>query len=109
MPIYRQTLKDYYVQISNKLARSKDLSPEALGMLVHMLSMSPDFNPTKKEMRSRVAKIGDKRFDTAYAELQESGYVYSEKRLSKQHHFDYQWYVSSEPWSKEKFLERILG
>lgn len=109
MPIHKRGLENDYVQISTTLAHTKDLSPEALGILVHMLSLPPEFNPTKKDMKSRVGKIGDPRFNKAYKELQDSGFLYYEKRRTKSNQFDHQWHASSVRRSKRQFQKLVKG
>jgi hypothetical protein len=95
--IYKSTVETKFTTIPNKMLRRKDLSLKAKGLLCMLLSLPEDWKIYKSQL-SDYTDDGKDSINTAFAELEEKGYI--EKFAAKQNggrFAGYNYMVTSEP------------
>jgi hypothetical protein len=103
MPIHIRKVESDYTVIPNSLAQTKDFSPDALGILVRLLSMPNNSGPDKLHPKDDHG-MGIDRLDRIFNELQEYHYLYPERRRHKSgQHVTTVWHVSNVPLSADRF------
>lgn len=84
-----------FVQIPNSLAQNKNLSIEAKGLLLFMLSLPSDWVIHKSWIQKEHVKLGRDRLDRVWKEIQEAGYVEKTQNVTQKGTFNgVTWIVS---------------
>jgi hypothetical protein len=108
MPIHIEPGESDCTVIPNSLAQNTELSLAARAVLVHILSMPEDWNPSDKNLKE--FKIGSSILKRVRKELQESHYMYLEKLRDEQGHIRGKlWHVSNVPLTADEFDAMIKG
>ena len=98
MAIYKAKVENGYTQIPNETLQSSGLTADALGVLVHILSLPCDFkiNPTylRKQFpqgANNPSIMGRERLDRILREFEDNGYMVKKKvrKESGQYAYDY--------------------
>ena len=91
-----------YTVIDNAVFRDKNLSLKALGLLVKMLSLPPEWNYSQKGLVS-ISKEGESAVKATIKELQEYGYLKIKKVFpsDKNKKIFYEWHIYENPESQE--------
>ena len=106
MPIHIQTVKSDHTVIPSTLTQADGLSPEALGVLVHFLTMPEDWNPSMDDLD--IFEIGSFKAKRIFRELQQIHCLYGESRRDeKGHHQTKLWHVSNVPLTDDEFKVMI--
>jgi len=108
MPILRHKQDANFVTIPNELAQNPDLSYEAKGLLLELISRPADWKLVKEQLVRGHCR--DHKLTRIIKELKETGYLYLiDLRDDNTGHFiDRVWVVCDRPNSKEEIL-RFLG
>lgn len=106
MSILKHVKKNGYVQISNALAQTKELSYEAIGVLVNLLSRPENWIVHKSSFRNEYC--GEVVINRIFKELKEAGYLFLYDIREDGKITDRAWIVSDEPIkSSEEWLETL--
>jgi hypothetical protein len=95
MPILKHIEETGYVQIPNILAQNTNLSYEAIGILVNLLSRPKDWRIYKISFKKK--GCGDVVLNRIFNELQTSGYLFMQYIMENNKIIDKIWVVSSHP------------
>ena len=95
MIIKKKEHKNNYTCISNEILQRKDLSLQAKGLLVYLLSLPEDWEVHKTEIWKHCKNGRDSVF-RAWKELQEHGYI-TEKKYREKGRFQTQYIIHEEP------------
>ena len=88
--------KNNYVCISNDVIQRKDLSMQAKGLLVYLLSLPEDWELHKSEVWKHFSNGRDAVF-RAFEELEKLGYIQGKKFRDEKGRFQHQYIVYEEP------------
>jgi len=106
MPILKHHKKTGYVQISNILAQTGNLSYEALGVLVNLLSRPDDWKVQKTMLRNK--HCGEVMLSRIFKELQDTGYLKLVHIRENNKIANQVWVVSDEPMLSSENMEENL-
>lgn len=95
MPILKFIEENSYTQIPNILAQNTELSYEALGVLINLLSRPKDWRVYKISFKRK--GCGDVVLNRIFNELQASGYLFMKYIMENNKITDKVWIVSSHP------------
>jgi len=87
--------------VSNDVIRNKDLSLQAKGLLVYLLSLPADWEVHKTEICKHFRNGRDSVF-RAWKELQEQGYITEKKYRDEKGRFQTQYTIYEEPCLKNR-------
>ena len=96
MIIKKEEHKNNYTCISNEILQRKDLSMQAKGLLVYLLSLPEDWEIHKSEVWKHFSNGRDAVY-RAFEELERKGYIQGKKYRDKLGRFQHQYTVYEEP------------
>lgn len=96
MIIKKKEHKHNYTCVSNEILRRKDLSMQAKGLLVYLLSLPADWEIHKSEVWKHFANGRDAVY-RAFEELERKGYIQGKTYRDKLGRFQHQYTVYEEP------------
>jgi len=100
MIIKKEEHKSNYTCVSNDIIQNKDLSLQAKGLLVYLLSLPADWEVHKTEIWKHHKNGRDSVF-RAWKELQQLGYI-TEKKYREKGRFQTQYTIHEEPCLKNR-------
>lgn len=104
MIIRKAEHKNNYVCISNEILQRKDLSMQAKGLLVYLLSLPEDWEIHKSEVWKHFSNGRDAVY-RAFEELERKGYIQGKKYRDKLGRFQHQYTVYEEPITPQYYPE----
>lgn len=107
MGVLKNLFKESYVPIPNELAQNKNLSPEAKGLLIELLSRPKDWKITKFQLM-KDNKIGERKLTRIFKELRREGYIYLYTKRNKLTFESREWFVSAIPLKEEEFKAKLF-
>lgn len=105
MIIKKKEHKNNYTCVSNEILQRKDLSMQAKGLLVYLLSLPEDWEIHKSEVWKHFSNGRDAVY-RAFEELERKGYIQGKKYRDKKGRIQYQYTVYEEPITPEYYPER---
>lgn len=96
MIIKKKEHKNNYTCVSNEILQRKDLSMQAKGLLVYLLSLPEDWEIHKSEVWKHFSNGRDAVY-RAFEELERKGYIQGKKYRDEKGRFQHQYIVYEEP------------
>ena len=104
MIIKKKEHKNNYTCVSNEILQRKDLSMQAKGLLVYLLSLPEDWELHKSEVWKHFSNGRDAVY-RAFEELERKGYIQGKKFRDEKGRIQYQYTVYEEPITPQYYPE----
>ena len=105
MIIKKEEHKNNYTCITNDILQRKDMSMQAKGLLVYLLSLPEDWEIHKSEVWKHFSNGRDAVY-RAFEELERKGYIQVKKFRDEKGRIQYQYTVYEEPITPQHYPER---